>query len=137
MNELCEPPVEVSQETKHPNQELIDDLRSFCNWLETHPQPKLYGASQFDQFVHSPEELAEMARGAGRVEKKKTGQWYYLVKSFGSTVKLHFNCEESKICERIVTGKRTVKKPIMKQVGTEEVEEEIVEWKCPKSLLLL
>lgn len=108
-------------------QDTIDGLRELADYLEERPDVPLPYFGMINAFAEA-DRLPVVARAMGGFTKAHTGDFLSLTKQFTSGVMLavHFNSEE--VCERVV-------------VGTEEVPavpahtKEIVEWKCPESVL--
>lgn len=108
----------------------IEALRALADYLEERPDVPMPSFDIFNAFA-TPEELPLIARAMGGFTKDHDGDYLMLVKDFGG-VQLHVNFNSEQVCERVV-------------VGTEEVPEkvvpahtkEIVEWKCPESVLAL
>jgi hypothetical protein len=109
---------------------LIAGLRELADYLESRPAvpaPSFGTVYAFADAEKHP--LAEVARAMGGFDKTHDGRFLNLVKDFGAFA-LEVSYESEQVCDRVV-------------VGTEEVPEkvtpahvrEIVEWKCPESLL--
>lgn len=129
-------------------------LRDLADALEAHPEIPL--PYQFlTARVHPPRDLdddrkreyakrraAEIARAIpAKVDKQTFGSLFALTASFGP-VKLEVFFDREQVCERVVTGTRTVTEEepdpeevekLPKRTVTREVED--VEWRCPDSLL--
>lgn len=60
--------------------------------------------------------------------------FFNLTKTFGSAIELQAAWYRNRVCERVVVGKKKVEVPVMQEVGKQTVEQDIVEWKCPKVL---
>ena len=111
-------------------QETIDGLRALADYLETRPDVPL----PYFGFVNAfgdEEELPVVARAMGGFTKDHTGDYLTLVKSFGP-VGLHVHFASEQVCERVVVGTEEVPEKV-----TPAHTKEIVEWKCPESLLAL
>jgi hypothetical protein len=112
-------------------QETIDGLRELADYLEARPViPVPYLSSLFAFADPERHPISEVARAMGGFEKSHDGDYLNLVKGFTGGFSLEVAYKSEEVCERVV-------------VGTEEVPEkvtpahvrEIVEWKCPESLL--
>jgi hypothetical protein len=118
-------------------QELIDGLRAFATFLEEHPEvPTPIGAC-FDVFVKTKEQVAALARiVGGRLAKETTENWFFLRRHFGP-IQYDINCARDLVCERVVTGTRTVAAVTLaakEAVNIPEHEEDVWEWKCGEIL---
>lgn len=112
------------------SQATIKALRELADYLEERPAvptPSIGTIYAFPDPDTHP--VAEVARAMGGFAKSHGGSFLNLVKDFGAfTLEVAYRSEG--VCERVV-------------VGTEDVPEktvpahtkEIVEWKCPESLL--
>lgn len=125
---------------------LINGLREFADWLDTHPDARLPDDNDSwrvrdPQF--SREGLVERVRVlGGKWEKEADDSIHFrLLQRFGPIAYQVYAGRED-VCERVVTGIRevTVDEPdpdavaaLPKITRTETVEE--VEWRCPDSLL--
>lgn len=117
----------------------LDELRAF---LMQHPEietPTWTGGERFLVYVFGADDgvietMARYARLLSPCEKSDDAGYFNLVKRFGE-VELHVYTMREKVCERRVVGTREVERPVMEQVGTETVTEEVVEWECRPLLL--
>lgn len=133
---------------------FVQGLRDLADALEAHPEIPLPSTPLFAR-VSPPADLdddrkreyakrraAEIARAIPRkVDKRVFGATFSLAATFGPiTVDFDFNRDQ--VCERVVTGVRTVTEEepdpdamaqVPKRTVTREVED--VEWRCPDSLL--
>jgi hypothetical protein len=118
----------MAKEQQVSRQETINGLRQLADYLQARPDVPMPYFGMVNAFGQASE-LSVVARAMGEFAKDHNGEFLALVKSFGP-VSLHVNFSSSEVCERVV-------------VGTEEVPakpahtREIVEWKCPESLLAL
>lgn len=109
-------------------QETIDGLRELADYLDARPNVPLPYLGMMNAFAEA-EKLPVVARAMGEFTKDQNGNFLSLVKDFRG-VELRVNFASEDVCERVV-------------VGTEEVPakpahvREIVEWRCPESLLAL
>jgi hypothetical protein len=92
-------------------------------------------------YCENAGKLAEAARGLGRVAKRSDESYLNLDRSFGPH-KIQAYASHYGVCERIVVGTETVTEEVpdpelLAKVPTVTVTEEveIVEWRCPDSLL--
>ena len=121
------------------NQELIDGLQAFAYFLEKTPELRqVYSPGPFNLPALTREELSELAKLCGSVDKSFTDSHFNLTKKFGP-LKLDVYIARDKVCERVVTK---VEVPEVRLAATEAYTikahtKEIVEWKCPDDLSLL
>ncbi len=108
----------------------IDGLRQIADFLEQHPNVPEPSSPIINVFVQSKNSFQRAIKKSGPWEKRTDGSYVYCRKCFGPHV-FNVNLNHSMICERVVTGKRTVPR----QEAIEEYEEEITEWRCPDSFL--
>jgi hypothetical protein len=111
-------------------QATIKALRELADYLEERPAVPTPNVGTIYAFPDPAEHpIAEVARAMGGFVKDHDGTYLNLVRDFGE-LRLEVAYESKQVCERVV-------------VGTEDVPEktipahtkEIVEWKCPESLL--
>lgn len=111
-------------------------LRQVADFLDEHPElveELAISGQDFGIFLGTAEEAAGWIRRiGGTFQKAKVGGYYELRRQFGPH-KVTINVAESVICERVVVGTRTVEKPDP-DAPMVEVEEEVVEWRCPPVL---
>ena len=106
----------------------INDVREMLNYLEATPDLELPWMRQFDSYPN-PEKIGEVARLMAPFTKETTGELFILRRNFGS-VNLEANFFHDKVCEKVVTGTEEIPERI-----TPAHTVDIVEWKCPDSLL--
>lgn len=112
--------------------DLIRGLRNVADFLEKRPSLKVgFTYLSINLFVETKEELAEAIRELGTCDKRSVGEWLTARKSFGPHVCLEVNAPHDKCCERVVVGTKVI--PAKPSVP--ERIEEIVEWRCPTSIL--
>jgi hypothetical protein len=113
-------------------QATIQSLRAPADYLEERPAVPTPNVGTIYAFPDPAEHpIAEVARAMGGFVKDHDGTYLNLVRDFGE-LRLEVAYRSEQVCERVV-------------VGTEDVPEktvpahtkEIVEWKCPESLLAL
>lgn len=109
-------------------QATLDGLRALAEYLEARPDVPLPFLRMVNAYGQ-PEDLAVIAKAMGGFQKDHYGDYLALVKTFGP-VKLHVSFHSQDVCERVVVG---VEEIPAKPAHTRE----IVEWKCPESVLSL
>ena len=108
--------------------ERINDVRDMLDYLEATPDLDLPFMGEFNLFPDSGS-ISEVARLMAPFTKESTDQLFILRRKFGS-VNLEANFYHDTVCEKVVTGTREIEEQI-----TPARTEDIVEWKCPDSLL--
>lgn len=133
---------------------FVQGLRELADALEASPEiplPYRYFSARVTspnhldddgKSKHAKRRAAEIARAIpAKVDKQSLGSLFALVTSFGP-IKLEVFFDRDQVCERVVTGTRTVTEEepdpeevdkLPKRTVTREVED--VEWRCPDSLL--
>jgi hypothetical protein len=121
-------------ERENNNEELIAGLRGLAEFLEQRPEFPILGSHTWYIFQHNPIGLSDCIKSLGRVTKYADGGYIGAQRRFGPIV-LDVSSKRSEVCRRVVKGTRTVTKLVPVQFELQEVEEEIVEWECPKQLI--
>lgn len=122
--------------------DAIQGLRDFADFLEANEDASLPSGLYALDYQWGKENLLARTRELGGLwNKKEDGAYFSLVRHFGP-VRYEVYTTRSEVCERVVTGTRTVTREeydpdALAQVPKRTVtaEEEIVEWRCPPSLL--
>jgi hypothetical protein len=115
--------------------EVAKGLRGLADWFEQHPEqldslvPEFH--FRFDLWPSTLAGVRELRRSLGKVEKRITGGHFCLRRDFGGGVCIELNIPQDQVCKRVVTGHRVIP---AKPAQPERVEE-IVEWRCPESIL--
>lgn len=108
--------------------ETIDGLRALADYLEQRPDVPLPYLGSLHAFPNASE-LQTVAKAMGGFTKTHDGAFLTLVKDFGA-FRFHVNFASEAVCERVVVGTEDVAEKV---VPAHTVE--IVEWKCPESVL--
>ena len=117
------------------NSELVSGLRELADWYENHADAPLPVEVQVKvSTISGKGELAAFARMLGTCTKDSNEIFFYVRRAFGPVVLSGFDYRES-VCQRVVTGKRTVEVDVPVGYRKETREEEVVEWHCPETLL--
>ncbi len=116
--------------------EYANALRRIADFVEVHPKISIPDTTNIDiyQWIEGKEFLTEIARIFGTC-KKDYGTTYSTVKKDFGGIFLSATTYKEQVCERVVIGKKIVPEIIIPASLIPEHEEEIVEWKCPESLL--
>lgn len=114
-----------------------EGLRSLADLLEAHPAHR----RSFDEYRHlicvdTREQLAQVVRDLGGfwVKDEDPGDYFGVTRNLGGGVSVYVYVARSVVCEAVKTGTRTVLRPAL-DAPMVEVEEDIIEWRCPDSLL--
>ncbi len=105
--------------------QMIQGMRDCADWLEAHPEAEHIDVNAwiFDRGS-SNEEIAEIVKAMGSVEKNYSGEDLFIKKMFGG-MQITYCVNRSAVCERIVTGTKTSPAQF-----TPEQTVEVVEWRC-------
>jgi hypothetical protein len=102
---------------------LIQGLRDFLTFIETHPEAPLNYAPSLMAHVETVEELKAAGRLMGSAMKDFNGDYVSLKKSFGP-ICYDVYIRREKVCEKRVVGSRHV----------HAHDEDLVEWDCKESI---
>ena len=117
-------------------EEFIQGLRDLADLYENQPGLQLPHEQTINVFCDSAEEFTEQARALGSVQKRDDGRYFTLRRTFGGVINFDLFTERDLVCERIVTGQRVIPATEAKLVPAEpERIEDIIEWRCPDSVL--
>ena len=111
----------------------VKGLLELAKWLEAHPEVPL-PERRFVAYVNgeddSKEGAARIMRAMGSCEKCYSDVGlFYLEKEFQG-VKLSLMFDRDKVCERVVTGVKTIEAKFVPAHTIEAKTVEIVEWRC-------
>jgi len=117
------------------NRDFATQLRAIAKLYEENPSLPQF-SNNFTVYGQNKESLAKIAMIIGTCKKDYSDSFFKLQKEFGE-ISLSFLGWREDICKRKVVGKRLVVKDVEQErvYKTEEVEEDIIEWECPDSLL--
>ena len=124
--------------------EFISGLRELADFLTVHPEIEfspMFGSATALWYCKNTEELADAARTLGRADKQTSDSFLNLDRQFGPH-SIRAYASHERVCERVVVRTETVTREepdpeALKNVPTVTVteEREIVEWRCPDSIL--
>ena len=122
---------------------FVAGLRAAADWYEQHPAvkpPHQYPYMISNFAVDGLADMKAVAEALGTCDKETTDSFYRLKRNIGNVI-LEFVSHRATVCERVVVGTKMVSRqvpvyaaPEPVEYRTEEVEEEIVEWRCPPLL---
>ena len=113
-------------------------LREIADFYDAHPELKLPYNDNISVYNLKGEELADFARAMGKAEKVVDDWSFQLVKTFPSGRTLRTYTGRENVCERVVVGTETVAAqliPAKEAVLIPATTKEVVEWRCPESIL--
>jgi len=118
------------------HKEYAESLRMIAAWFELHPEVKVpFDAKEFRYYdASSKTEMATLARALSPCEKCVNDDFFELHAQFG-TITFRAVANRRDVCERVVTGTRQVEETVIPERIIPAHDEEIVEWRCPESLL--
>lgn len=108
--------------------QLTDGLRALADFLDAHPAVPMPYYNTLTAFVDSLDEIAKAAR-CGSWEKNYVTDHFLLTKPFGNHLTLQIATDRKNVCERVVTGTKTLP-------AQPEREVEVAEWRCKDTSLL-
>lgn len=129
----------VDEPTKPATPSFADSLRMLADFLDSHPDIKHPGRETLLSYYSDVEQFKSDARKIGSFDKEAGEKFFHLHKQFGC-ITMTFYTDREAVCHRVVVGskKEIVKVPVSESEITYREEEkvvEIVEWRCPESLL--
>ena len=122
---------------------FVAGLRELADLIER--APAVAGpcpSYQHNLFAESGESMAGLAKAiGGRWDKVTVGDYFVLRRRIAgdwfSGVTVEINGRHEQVCERVVTGTRTVEIPDPEVVASApkvRIEEDVIEWRCPDVL---
>lgn len=116
--------------------EYAEGIRLIADFFEKHEDIELpHDADAFRYFsAHTKEDMGKLARALGKADKLIEDDFFLLRTMFGSLPFLAY-ARRDDVCERIVTGKKTIPETVIPEHVVPAHEVETVEWNCPDSLL--
>lgn len=131
-------------------QEYVNALRELADFIEGKDLPDTWGPAYSWSGVqdyptpemtfqfNKKEEFGDFASKLGTFDKESSDYNVSIVSKLSSGAKVTARIAHEQVCEKVVTGKKTVPFRQAYMVdAVEEHEEDIVEWKCPESFIAL
>jgi hypothetical protein len=115
-------------------QKFVAALRDCAAFFEAHSDVAIPVSLQTFYLFPEVKEIATYAKAFGKCRKDGNDTFFNLTKTFGSAIEVQAAWYRNTVCERVVVGKKKVEVPVMQEVGKNIVEQDVVEWKCPKVL---
>ena len=109
--------------------ERIRDMRLALDYLEATPEIPMPYFGTLNAYCNKEQDIGELARAMKPVEKVSGLSYYTLRRQFG-TIKIDVNFDHEQVCEKVVISTEEVPARLV-----EAYTREVVEWKCPESLL--
>ena len=125
---------ELKATERSERQKFLDAVLELAAFFEAHPEVELPQSLITIYLFPGVEQIGPYARAFGKCRKSGDNDFFNLSKAFGSAIELQAAWYRNRVCERVVVGKKKVEVPVMQEVGKQVVEQDIVEWKCPKVL---
>jgi len=117
------------------HEKYANALRRIADWIEVHPELDLPSERCLSFYTPvTKDDLAKYARAFGDCKKLLSEDFARVSKDFGG-VRLEAIVYRSEVCERVVVGKKVIPETIIPAILVPEHEEDIIEWKCPESIL--
>ena len=137
-------PAPTGAESKVMNEKLILDLHSLIAFIEANDDFDFCAGERCPVEVHyrtwylhdlsteqKREKLQDLARRFGTADKMYSAGFFWLKKRLSDNVLFEASSERETVCERIVTGLKTIPAaPECILPASPERTEEIVEWRC-------
>lgn len=123
------------------NKEYAASLKMLAAFYENNPMLELPTCSYFDSLSfnislreENKDSLMAFCRAFRTFKKSVTAESFKIVKEFG-IISLTVSISRAEVCTKKVVGKKMVSKVVPKGYDTIQVEEDVIEWECPKSLM--
>jgi hypothetical protein len=122
----------------------LSGMRELCDFLELHPliANKLGWGQTINLFTGTKEEMATIARQVAVFDKKSDSGYYFSIDRKFTPHTLAINIQHDVFCEKVKIGTKKVKqfdpealREATRDVPEVEIEEDVYEWRCPKSVL--
>jgi hypothetical protein len=115
---------------------FTDGLRKLAALVDANPEvADKYPSYRYLVLVNTRGELVEAVREFGGQWRKESNDSYYgMTRDLGGGVTINVCVPHHAVCERVVTGTRVVTRPAQ-DAPMIEVEEDVVEWVCPPTVL--
>ena len=110
-------------------EDKIRDMRLMLDYLEAVPEIPLPYFGTFTSYCDETHDIGEMARLMKPVEKVNSTYYFSLQRKFGTTT-LDVSFEHEQVCEKIIVSTEVIPARLV-----EAYTKEVIEWKCPESLL--
>lgn len=112
-------------------QNKIDGMRELLDLLEAQPIIPIPSFFEVNVWIHKDgASISDLARALKPVNKKSLGSNYILERVFNDNISLHVNFDREEVCERVVVRTEEVPAQLV-----EAYTREVVEWKCPESIM--
>lgn len=121
-------------------QAMVDQLRSMADTIENNPDLPLPTGIMWN-YVDNKEDMAMFAKAYSGKFEKVVSEYRFMLEQRTTGITYQIDASREKVCEKIVKGTETVTKyrpvegytpPPMEEY---EEEQEVIEWKCPDSIM--
>lgn len=109
--------------------DTITGVREVMSFLEDHPNLPLPNID-LQRYGMTKAEMIEATKAFKTATKTFFGNYFELAKEFTGDVSLKYNASRQEVCERIVTGQKTIPAYTEPAREVEETVEDVIEWKC-------
>lgn len=110
-------------------EDKIRDMRLALDYLEAVPEIPLPYFGTLSSYCDETHDIGDMARLMKPFEKVNSTYYYALQRTFGS-IKLEVNFAHEQVCEKVIVSTEEIPARLV-----EAYTKEVIEWKCPESLL--
>ena len=122
------------------NKQFVSSLRQIADFYAKNQELEVPYFGYSDTFsvypgIEAKKVVPKFARAFGSCEKGSEYGLYFVRKQFGS-IWLSVSTRHEDICERVVVGTKRVEDQTVPEIFVAAHDEDIVEWKCPDSLLM-
>ena len=107
----------------------IRDMRLVLDYLEAVPEIPLPYFGRLTSYCDETHDIGEIARLMKPIEKVNSTYYFSLRRTFG-TIELDVGFPHEQVCEKVVVSTEEIPARLV-----EAYTQEVVEWKCPESLL--
>jgi hypothetical protein len=112
--------------------EIVTGLRNLADLVDANPRlAEQLVASSFYIFPNNVDEFALASHDLGGLRKKTADDsWFNVSREFGGGLVVEVCLSRGSACERVVVGSEHIEEAVIPAH-----DKEIVEWRCPPSLL--
>lgn len=114
-------------------QKFSQALREVADFYDQHPEIKTPVLGEMTIFGADKEQIALGARAFGKADKVFKGEYFSLIKTFPSGMRLEYFADRERVCERVKVGEEVIPAhviPAQEETIVEEKIKEVFEWRC-------
>lgn len=116
----------------------IKSMRDYLDWAEAHPDAQLPELGTIYDYC-GVEDMTSKARGfGGRWTKRTDDDYFHLEQEVAPGIVYRLYAMRDQVCEAVVVGQEKVEVTdyeAVKLVPKKTVTRDVIEWRCPPSLL--